>query len=335
MPSTRELFGEKEGGTPLIELHSHGPEEAKVDVSLPVCYRNTPWALTLAHALGLGIYRHDGLVQYFDNPESWEDAGYKVVSGAFEPGSRVTLERHEQSYPEYFERFLQRDDAVSHHAFLDEFAQADWLAGAVEANLSTDELEADDILVILPNAYTAKSAYNTVMRALEKRGIDSHLAGVTTSRDTIFSKDSVAVANVYRSKGNEASMVYILNSQHCFAGYELLRLRNTLFTAITRSRAWVRVCGWGEEMGGLIAEINQAAQNDYRLTFTVPSPEELQKMKRVHRERTREEVSRIRTDVEGVRDLIELLRSGELSLEALPADVRAGMATFFPTKRVI
>jgi superfamily I DNA and RNA helicase len=49
------------------------PNAAQQDIILPVCYRNTPWALTLAHALGFGIYRKEGLVQLFDELDLWED----------------------------------------------------------------------------------------------------------------------------------------------------------------------------------------------------------------------------------------------------------------------
>lgn len=57
-----QLFGVDKNGVPLVTLRS---EEGKPrqDITLPICYRNTPWALTVAHAVGFGIYRDGGLVQ--------------------------------------------------------------------------------------------------------------------------------------------------------------------------------------------------------------------------------------------------------------------------------
>jgi superfamily I DNA and RNA helicase len=97
-----------------------------------------------------------------------------------------------------------------------------------------------------------------------------------TSRDEISMKGSVAIANIYRSKGNEAPMVYVVNAQYCFSGYELTKLRNVLFTAITRCRAWVRISGWGSGMLKLMEEINAIQTNHYRLSFRIPTTEGVQ-----------------------------------------------------------
>jgi superfamily I DNA and RNA helicase len=50
-------------------------------------------------------------------------------------------------------------------AFTDEIAQADWVARSIRRNIEEDELEHDDILVILPDAYTAKQQASIVMDA--------------------------------------------------------------------------------------------------------------------------------------------------------------------------
>jgi hypothetical protein len=84
-------------------------------------------------------------------------------------------------------------------------------------------------------------------------------------------------------------MVYVVNAQECFSGYELITLRNILFTAITRSRAWVRLCGWGPDMAKLTEEIEQVRRRDFRLEFRVPTEEELKKMRMIHRELTEAE----------------------------------------------
>ena len=89
------------------------------------------------------------------------------------------------------------------------------VAQSIEQNLAEDELEHDDILIVLPDTYTAKNEAANVLAALKKVRINGHLAGVTTSQDEIFKSDSIAIANIHRSKGNESPMVYILNSQYC------------------------------------------------------------------------------------------------------------------------
>ena len=69
--------------------------------------------------------------------------------------------------------------------FRDDAEQAEWIARSVENNLQKDELEPDDILIILPNALTARRQSVGLMEALSRRRISSHLAGVTGSRDVI------------------------------------------------------------------------------------------------------------------------------------------------------
>jgi superfamily I DNA and RNA helicase len=212
MPTTDELFGTGPDGESLVSLVST-PEGPKRDIVLPVCYRNTPWALATAHALGIGVYREGGLLQHPDEPSVWAAIGYDVVHGALASGTPVTLKRSRQSYPEYFDRLLSAPDAVVIKAFGQESEQDAWVAAQIAENLGTDELEHDDILVVLPDAYRAKTRAPKLMAELRRRGIDSHLVGVSTSVDEIFQPGSIAIAHIHRAKGNEAPMVYAIDSQ--------------------------------------------------------------------------------------------------------------------------
>jgi superfamily I DNA and RNA helicase len=328
MPTVDGLFGTDMDGHARVHLTNREGQPGQ-DIILPVCYRNTPWALTLAHALGFGIYRRGGLVQHFDDPALWTEIGYDVRAGRLETGERVTLQRDRSSYPKYFEDLLEPADAVVSRVFADEIEQADWVARSVRRNIEEDELEHDDILIILPDAYTAKQQATIVTDALNRQGIGAHLAGVTTSRDEIFTRESIAIANIYRSKGNEAPMVYVLDCQHCVSGRELITLRNTLFTAITRSRAWVRLCGWGPGMGRLVDEIEAVRDHQFRLGFTVPTAEELAKMRQIHRELTAAERDRARKAEKGLETFIRALERGEVSTaNRLSPEQRAALAKY-------
>lgn len=330
MPSMEELFGVNEAGAPNVQL-SNIEGQPREDIILPVCYRNTPWALTLAHALGFGIFRKDShgrntMVQHFDDPSLWLDIGYRLREGELAAGSHVILDRNPTSYPEYFSQLLDPADAVIAKGFNNDIEQAEWVAQSIQKNLTEDELEADDILIILPSAYLAKKQSSVVIEALLRRGINAHLAGVTTSRDEIFQKQSVAIANIYRSKGNEAPMVYVLYSQYCYSGHELITLRNILFTAITRCRGWVRLCGFGQLMEGLIQEINSVKNGGFQLEFDIPTPEQLSRMRMIHREKTVDEMARIKKAEKGLNDFLHAINRGDLAIESLPLELRTGLA---------
>lgn len=325
MPSTRELFGTDERGNDLVNL-SAGDGEARRDIILPVCYRNSPWALATAHSLGFGLYSSQGLVQHFDEPSLWREIGYRVVSGELEGGKHVTLERDPESTPDYFPRLITRDDAVTLEEFANPEEQDNWVATQITANLSNDELERDDVLIVLPNAYTSKSRAQAIIQALARHGVAGHLAGVTTSRDEIFRKNSVAIAHIYRAKGNEAPMVYVLDSQYAIQGPDLITRRNTLFTAITRSRAWVRICCSGPIAAQLRDEVASIKSKAFQLKFKVPTPAELGKMRKIHRDRTQVELASIKRATDGLKDFLKAIEREELDIETLPPEMRTKLA---------
>ena len=194
----------------------------------------------------------------------------------------MQLERTRTSFPDYFPERLTPADAVVLRSFADEAEQDNWVAEQIAINLTTDELESDDILVVLPDAYTSKRRSTRFARALARHEIDSHLAGVGSSADQLFVRDSIAMAHIYRAKGNEAPMVYVLDSQYAVKEPNLITRRNTLFTAITRSRAWVRICGWGDRMPEMATEIDAVRNADFRLEFVIPTSEELVRLRRIH-----------------------------------------------------
>jgi superfamily I DNA and RNA helicase len=324
-PPPEALFGKDESGKPRVQL-SNSTGQARQDVILPVCYRNTPWALTLAHALGFGIYRKEGLVQHFDEPALWEDIGYEVNGGALRSGERVVLQRRPDSSPQYFAELLNPEDAIVCARFDDPLSQAEWVAASIESNLKKDELEPDDILIVLPKALTAKRGASIIIDALVRRGIPAHLAGVTGSRDQIFDTKSVALANIYRSKGNEAPMVYVINCHECVFGYEQLKLRNTLFTAITRCRAWIRLSGCGPAMDLLVSEVNTVRQHQFKLDFKIPDENELKKLRTIHRELTAAERAKIERAEKGLNEFLEAVQRGDLPLESLPLEARTKLA---------
>ena len=281
MPTVEELFGVTDSGEPKVRLQntSGAPRQ---DIVLKTCYRNPPESIAVAHALGLGIYRAEGQVQDFDEPATWTDIGYELLEGELSAGSRVRLRRSPTSHAEFFGRLLRREDIVQMQGFQSEEEQATWVAASIERDLRVDQLRADDILIVLPDSYRAKKDAVLLSQALQRHGISSHLAGVTTSQDEIFQANSVAMANIYRSKGNEAAMVYIVGAQY-YLFTEQIRRRNALFTAITRSRAWVKLCGWGPLFDRLQAEVNRTKENDYQLKFKLLTTGELENIRKIHR----------------------------------------------------
>jgi len=321
MEPPEELFGFDKAGGPLVVLHNV-PGLAHQDVILPVCYRNTPWAIATAHALGFGIYRPQGLCQFFDNRSLWSDIGYEVSEGKLEPGAIVTIERRTDCSPEFFKTLLHREDAIQSFVFDNKQGQLAWLVQQIKANITSDEMEPDDILVIFPDPISVLDESGPLVNALAREQIPAHVVRVTSSVDEVFRPNSIAISGIYRAKGNEAAMVYVLNSDYCYGQPELIRKRNMLFTAITRSRAWVRICGCGGDMEKLAEEISEVAARDYKLHFRVPTDDQLEHMRKIHRDRTSDERRVVGDVTDTLGDYVERVEAGDLSIEDLPVELR-------------
>ncbi len=331
MPTTDELFGNGPEGESLISL-DNADGEPRRDIVLPICYRNPPWALATAHALGVGVYRQEGLLQHPDEPTLWRDVGYNVVRGSLAHGSRVTLERSRDSYPAYFPELLTEHDAVAVRSFSTRDEHDAWVANEIERNLNEDELEPDDILIVLPDTYRAKSRAPHLMKQLSRLGIQSHLVGVNSSVDEVFKPESVAIAHIYRAKGNEAPMVYAVDSQHAAGQFNAVTRRNSLFTAITRSRAWVRITGWGEEMDPIRREVEAVVKKKHQLKFTIPTGPELTKLRDLHRDRSENVEKSLRKATEGLSAFLEAYDRGELDPLDLPPALRTRLVLSLQTE---
>lgn len=322
MPSMSEMFGTDGDGHPLVSLDQL-PNEALRDIVLPTCYRNSHWSLATAHALGYGIYRQGGLVQHFDDPKLWTDVGYTKVEGRLALGRDVVLERSATSTPDYFPRLLADDDAVLVRKFNAEIEQDEWVADQILANVTTDELEPTDVLVVFPQPRTAKSRALALRKALARRKVPSHLVGVNSGVDELRVEGSVAMAHIHRAKGNEAAMVYVMDAQNAGIENDVITRRNTIFTAITRNKAWVRIVGHGRYMETIQAEALKVRAEQYQLKFKIPTQARLDAMRRDLRGRTKEELERLQRTEDNLRELVGALDSGILALEDVPKNLRA------------
>jgi len=326
LPPPEEIFGRDADDRPRVQFDAPKPGRPRQDIILDKCYRNSRPVLATAHALGFGIYREPskpnklGLVQMFDHAQLWEDIGYRVKSGDLKDGSEVVLCRTEESSPLFLEEHSPIDDLIEFHCFKTEEAQTRWLTKAIRDNIEADELRHDDIMVINPDPVTTREKLGIVRRQLLELGIGSHLAGVDTDPDIFFKQEtaSVTFTGIYRAKGNEAGMVYIVNAQDCHSAFwNLASIRNRLFTAITRSKAWVRVLGVGEDMKKLKEEYEKLKNQSFELHFRYPTEEERKQLAIVHRDMSAAERRRLETREKDLIDLINDLESGKVYPEDL------------------
>ncbi len=329
LPSPETIFGKNPDGSPRVQLGPQKAGEPRKDILLERCYRNSRPVLVTAHALGFGIYRkptqktETGLVQMFDRAELWKEVGYRVKEGRLEEGCDVVLERTDKTSPKFLEDHSSAEDLVQFRSFPSEELQMKSLIEDIQKNLKEDELRYDDIIVINTDPISTREKVGPIRRMLYEKGINSHLAGVDTDPNVFFiDNKSITFSGIYRAKGNEAGMVYIINAQDCEASeFNLAKVRNRLFTAITRSKAWVRVFGVGPAMDRLSEEFNQLKQANYELRFRYPTEAERKKLQIIHRDMSEQERKRLDERKKGLADILHELESGKMNVEDLDEEM--------------
>ncbi len=315
LPSPDQLFGER----------TKRPRSASAaDIVLGKCYRNSRPVLATAHALGFGIYRsttpdtETGVVKMFDQPEMWRDVGYRSMNGDICDGTPVVLARSDDTSPLFLEEHSEPDDLVQFMTFENVDEQTSWVANQVEQNLGFDELRPEEIVVINPDPISTAAAVGPIRALLLDKNIQNHLAGVDTAADVFRQPDSVTFTGIHHAKGNEFGMVYVINAHDCYSGtYNLARIRNRLFAAITRSKAWVRVCGVGDDMLGLANEYSRLKRNDYEMRFVYPTESQRKNMRVVHRDFSDAEARRLQEHKKALLRLAEDVRAGRVYPEDL------------------
>ena len=338
LPSPEDIFGQDPDGSPRVRFETQGGEEPERDIILAKCYRNSRPVLVTAHALGFGIYRKaqehsgTGIIQMFDQPELWNEIGYVARTGTLKEGSSVTLYRPLQTSPKFLEDHSEVDDLIQFMSFDSHSEQTEWLSNEIVKNLEQDELRHEDIIVINPDPLTTRSNVAPIRTRLFNFGINSHLAGVDDDPDIFFQigKKLITFTGVFRAKGNEAGMVYVINAQDCHSSARnLARIRNQLFTAITRSKAWVRVLGVGNGMDELKREYEKLKEREFELRFTYPNEDQRKQLRVVHRDMTRGERQRLEQQQQHLWNLIDDVESSRIHLDDLSPEVVAKLKEFF------
>jgi len=325
MPPPEDIFGKNALGEPLVSLDNSKNGEPRQDIILERCYRNSRPILATAHALGFGIYRQKGLVQFFDQHNLWLDVGYRVREGELADDKFVSLQRTAETSPRFLETHSPIDDLLVFKAFTDHNEQDEWLAQEIEKNLREEDLLPEDIIVINPDPLKTRNAVARARAILFEKKINSSLAGVSTSPDVFFENESVTFTGIFRAKGNEAAMVYIINADDCYDSYFpalRARARSQLFTAMTRSKAWVRVLGVGDSMNELTNEYNAVKANDFRLDFDYPNEEKRKLLHIINRDMTRDQKKALERNITDLGRIIDEIDRGAVNIADLPPELQ-------------
>nr|WP_257225450.1 ATP-binding domain-containing protein [Acinetobacter sp. YH12072] len=277
----KELFGTDTQGKALIDLNLLARNLSwgqKNDLVLHKCYRNPLPILVTAHALGFGLY--DKPVQILENLDHWKDVGYELESGTYQEGNDVVLSRNPENSPLSINEYQTKSDLLKTFVAENINQEVEFIKTEIEYFLS-EGLKPEDIMVISLDDRNAKNYFRNLSSKLSDIGILTNNVLTTYSENPPFKIEKmVTLSTVHRAKGNEAACVLVLGIDAMYQAKDYRRTRNKIFTAFTRTKAWLRVSGIGQHARHFENEINISLENSPKLMFKVPNKRELEHLQR-------------------------------------------------------
>ncbi len=291
-----DLFGKDVNGLPNIPNEALEGEYAggvPKDFVLPNCYRTPRPVLMMAHGVALGLYGK--VTQMFFSSKDWEAIGYSVVSPEslfLTAGDHVQLERKSENSKNILERLLreyERDplSLVECNSFSTWKDELESLVQGVARLILVEKVRPEEIVVVNLLQGNNKSSMLDIQAELTKIGIRSVVPGYIESADIFKQEGCVTIATPFRAKGNEANIVFVVNSQ-VVASDLTLRGRNAFFVAATRSRGWCFISGNGAGMEKLQQEINFIKRDFPYFKFECPDEESVRSSRQLLRKSDRE-----------------------------------------------
>jgi len=278
-----ELFGNDSRGNPKVDLSEFSRNlrnGQSNDLILHKCYRNPLEVLVTAHALGFAVYS-DAPVQMLENREHWEDVGYTVRENPdLTIGQEVVIRRDRKNSPLSIGEYQTSQDLVQCQRFDSLLDEVTWIAEEIHG-ATQEGLIPEDILVICLDDRNAKRYFSRLSLELSERGIRSNNLLSSAAAAPPFHLDSmVTLSTVHRAKGNEAALVFTAGIDALYCSKQYRETRNKLFTAFTRTKAWLRVTGMGERAESFFNEIHESLEKCPDLRFIVPDNAEIETIQR-------------------------------------------------------
>ncbi|MEO1671148.1 MAG: pentapeptide repeat-containing protein [Cyanobacteria bacterium J06631_2] len=273
LPEPVELFGEELGH---LVTGQYSQQINKTEI-MSCSYRTPQQIIMVAQAIALGLLRTKGLLTGSIYPEEWAALGYKIT-GEWQLGEQITLTREANS-PNIISELWSANMICWEH-FTSRQQELTVLAEKLKHNISLEQLQpqSEILIIVLGSTYEANTLLKQAAIFLINQGINIYLPGQRTynSIDSVtqdnpnqfWHSGAVTLSTIHRAKGQEADLVYLVGLDR-IAQADDIYLRHQLFTALTRTRAWVNISGIGDYP--LYQELTQLIKQERTITFTVTS----------------------------------------------------------------
>lgn len=305
IPNAMDLFGNDKDGKPLIDLTGEYRGGMEKDLVLYKSYRCPDEVLMLAHGIGLGIHNTEGCIQMISDMRTWQAIGYEITSGQLENGRDVEIKRPTENSPNNIRDIYQGDQqTIIHKGFDRRKEELKWVANSIERDIREESVSPEQIVVISLDSILARKYMSNLQASLLDKGIASLVPGLVDPADEFAEVGKVTLSTVYRAKGNEAPIIYIISFDSLYEYVHEIEMRNRAFTSISRAKGWVRITGCGSNMERACDEIRKIMDDIPYFKFVFPD------MTRIMRNLDTAEGDRRRKEVRAakrsIKDLVDI-----------------------------
>ncbi|WP_019504509.1 pentapeptide repeat-containing protein [Pleurocapsa sp. PCC 7319] len=277
IPEPGELFGEEFAH---LVTGKYDRQINKTEI-ISRCYRTPHQIIIVAHAIAMGLLRRRGILTGSIHAAEWQALGYKII-GNWQPGSQITLKREQHNSPNIVSE-LWSEDMISFDCFTSRQQELTVLADKIKQNLAHDHLQPDRelLIIVLGSSFAAKTLVKQTATFLINQGINIYLPTQSTyncletsseqrNPNQFWYPGAITISTIHRAKGQEADMVYLIGLDQIAQDENNIYLRNQLFVALTRTRAWVNISGIGDY--SLYQELSRLIECKNQIQFTVKGP---------------------------------------------------------------
>jgi superfamily I DNA and RNA helicase len=273
LPEPVEMFGEELGH---LVTGQYNQQINKTEI-ISCSYRTPQQIMMVAQAIALGLRRKNGLLTGSIYPEEWAALGYKIT-GDWQLGQQITLTREANS-PNIISELWQ-GEMICFERFPSRQQELTVLGQKLQQNITEEQLQSDReiLIIVLGSAYEANTLLKHTATFLINQGIKIYLPSQRTynsidpteqdNPNQFWYPGAITLSTIHRAKGQEADLVYLVGLDR-IAESDNITLRHQLFTALTRTRAWVNISGVGDYP--LYQELTELMKSGDFLTFTVTS----------------------------------------------------------------
>ena len=138
----------------------------------------------------------------------------------------------------------------------------------IEDAIMHDKLLPEDIAVICLDESNSFNYFKGLELRLTAKSIDTYNVMDRAYVKGFYREGKVTLSSIFKAKGNEAAMVFVVGCDVFEKQKDLRTMRNKLFTAFTRAKIWLRISGTGSDcLAQMLKEMNQLKANDFKYIF--------------------------------------------------------------------